>query len=361
MAHDPGLSLLEVQLFDNHLDLSLTFAQADLESVIHLDQNDDSLVSQAELDAAKADLADFLEAGINLESGQHSLKPNQLELVSAPSNTVKALLRFKTETDSQISLTVPLISLLARGHRQHLTVINSANQAIVQQILSKDSEAITLSTNVVSISQIFQQYFVEGVWHIWIGFDHILFLVTLLLPAALVYRNSQWQQISQLQSVMSDTLKIVTMFTLAHSITLSMAALNIVQISSSVIEPVIAFSVLVTSLNNLKPLFHQTRWLLAFVFGLIHGFGFAAVLAELGLNNQALLSSLIGFNLGVEAGQLAIVCLFIPVAYLARHTRVYRQVVFKGGSVLAALIAFVWMLERIAGFELFDISRQYLG
>ncbi len=361
MAHDPGLSLLEVQLFDNHLDLSLTFAQADLESVIHLDTNADSLVSQAELDAAKADLADFLEAGINLESGQHSLKPNQLEFVSAPSNTVKALLRFKTETDSQISLTVPLISLLARGHRQHLTVINSANQTIVQQILSKDSEAITLSTDVVSSSHIFQQYFVEGVWHIWIGFDHILFLVTLLLPAALVYRNSQWQQISQLQSVMSDTLKIVTMFTLAHSITLSMAALNIVQISSSVIEPVIAFSVLVTSLNNLKPLFHQTRWLLAFVFGLIHGFGFAAVLTELGLNNQALLSSLIGFNLGVEAGQLAIVCLFIPVAYLARHTRVYRQVVFKGGSVLAALIACVWMLERISGSELFDISRQYLG
>ncbi len=361
MAHDPGLSLLELRLFSNHMDATVTFAQADLESVIALDQNADTVISQVELDYVRQDLVEFLNKGITLLVNEQQINASQIEFVSAASNTIKASLRFNTESDQVMRLNIPLISRFARGHRQHLTVIDAANQPVVQQILSKDAAEVTINADIARTSNIFQQYLIQGVWHIWIGFDHILFLVTLLLPAVLIYRNTQWQHATQLLPVMTDTLKIVTMFTLAHSITLTFAVLKVIQISSTIIEPVIAFSVLITSLNNLKPIVHQTRWLLAFGFGLIHGFGFAAVLTELGLNNQALFSSLLGFNLGVEAGQLAIVCSFLPVAYFFRQSSMYQQLVFKGGSIAAAAIACVWMLERIAGIELVNLTSQYPG
>ena len=106
------------------------------------------------------------------------------------------------------------------------------------------------------------------------------------------------------------------------------------------------------ALNNLKPLVLDRRWAVAFGFGLVHGFGFASVLADLGLPRDALLVSLVGFNLGVEAGQLAVVCLFLPAAFLARRHWVYRRLVFAGGSAAIALVAAAWMVERVFDLKL---------
>jgi HupE / UreJ protein len=110
--------------------------------------------------------------------------------------------------------------------------------------------------------------------------------------------------------------------------------------------------VVLAALNNLWPVVQRGRWLVAFGFGLVHGFGFAAVLADLGLPRESLLVALVGFNLGVEAGQLALVALFLPLAYAARRTRVYRRVVLVGGSALIALVAALWMLERVFDLQL---------
>jgi hypothetical protein len=138
----------------------------------------------------------------------------------------------------------------------------------------------------------------------------------------------------------------------AHSITLSLAALGLVSLPSRLVESAIAFSVVLAALNNLKPVVNQRRWLIAFVFGLIHGFGFASVLAELGLPADTLVLSLVGFNVGVEAGQLAIVAVFLPVAFWLRNTGLYRQGVFVGGSLLTLLIALVWLAERALDLKL---------
>jgi hypothetical protein len=107
------------------------------------------------------------------------------------------------------------------------------------------------------------------------------------------------------------------------------------------------------ALNNLWPVVEKRRWLVAFIFGLIHGFGFASVLAELGLPRDALVLSLLGFNIGVELGQLAIVTVFLPVAYVLRDTPFYRKVVFIGGSIVTLLLALMWFIERAFDLKFF--------
>ena len=189
----------------------------------------------------------------------------------------------------------------------------------------------------------------EGVWHIWIGFDHILFLMALLLPAVLKRENNRWVGVESLRPAMLNVLKIVTAFTVAHSITLSLAALELVSLPTRLVESVIAASVAVAAANNLWSLTRGKNWMMAGGFGLIHGFGFASVLGDLGLARANLAAVLVGFNLGVELGQLVIVALFLPLAFALRGTAFYRTGVFKIGSILILLIALLWMVERIVG------------
>ena len=145
---------------------------------------------------------------------------------------------------------------------------------------------------------------------------------------------------------------MVTAFTVAHSITLSLAALGVLSLPSRLVASTIAASVVLAALNNLRPLVLGRRWLVAFCFGLIHGFGFASVLADLGLPQDALLLALVGFNLGVEVGQLCIVIAFLPLAFLARGSLLYRRGVMIGGSALITLIAAVWFIERAFDLKL---------
>jgi hypothetical protein len=119
-----------------------------------------------------------------------------------------------------------------------------------------------------------------------------------------------------------------------------------------VVESAIAASVVLAALNNIWPVFERRRAVVAFVFGLIHGFGFASVLLDLGLPKTALLLSLVGFNVGVELGQLAIVAVFLPLAFAARSTVAYRKVILLGGSALITVIALVWLVERLADIKL---------
>lgn len=220
----------------------------------------------------------------------------------------------------------------------------SAAQALV---FSTESAEQTLALQPAGAWETLKQYVIEGVWHIWIGYDHILFLLSLLLPAVLLRRAGQWEPAPTLKGSFIEVLKVVTAFTLAHSITLSLAALGVVSLPSRLVESVIAASVVLAALNNLWGTVEGKRWLMAFVFGLIHGFGFASVLADLGLPQNALVLALVGFNVGVELGQLAIVAVFLPVAFLLRHTWFYRVGVLMGGSIAVAILASWWLAQRL--------------
>jgi HupE / UreJ protein len=200
-----------------------------------------------------------------------------------------------------------------------------------------------------SIAQQFADYLQEGVIHIWTGFDHILFLLSLLLPAVLLRPASSpkvWAAAPDFRTALWGVFKVVTAFTVAHSVTLSLAALGVISLPSRLVESAIAASVVLAALNNIWPLVQEGRWLIAFGFGLIHGFGFANVLTDLGLPKVSLLVALVAFNLGVEAGQLAIVSVFLPLAYVLRGTYFYRRAVLLGGSLAVAAIATLWLVER---------------
>ncbi len=156
----------------------------------------------------------------------------------------------------------------------------------------------------------------------------------------------QWHAATGFQPVFWETFRLVSSFTVAHSITLTLAASGIISLPSRLVESVIAASVVLAALNNLYPIVRARLWLMTFAFGLIHGLGFASVLMDLGLHSRSLLTALVGFNLGVEIGQLAIVIGLLPPAFWARYTRVYQRGVLQGGSLLVAGVATVWLLER---------------
>jgi hypothetical protein len=219
-------------------------------------------------------------------------------------------------------------------------------------VLSPERAEQRFSAGEVSRLAQFGQFLVEGIWHIWIGFDHILFLLSLLLPAVLVHEAGRWRGVATFRQALVEVLSVVTAFTVAHSITLSLAALGLISLPSRLVESAIAVSVVLAAANNLKPLVEHRRWMVAFGFGLIHGFGFASVLAELGLPQETLVMSLLGFNLGVETGQLAIVAVFLPVAYALRATGFYRRGVFVGGSLITLVIALIWLVERAFDLKL---------
>jgi hypothetical protein len=188
--------------------------------------------------------------------------------------------------------------------------------------------------------------------HIWIGYDHMLFLISLLLPAVLARREHAWQPVASLRSALLGVLAVVTAFTVSHSITLTLAALDMIGLPSRLVESGIALSVLLASLNNIWPIVTRRGWVLAFCFGLVHGFGFASVLGDLGLPRDALALALAGFNIGVEIGQLAVVLAVVPLIYILRNARFYRSGILVGGSSAIALIAGVWFVGRALGLGL---------
>lgn len=186
----------------------------------------------------------------------------------------------------------------------------------------------------------------EGVRHIGLGLDHLLFLLALLLPAVDRSRFGEGAGAGEFRKVLMRVLKVVTAFTLAHSITLVLAALRILRLPAAPVELAIAASVAVAALNNLVPFFRDRSGWMAFAFGLIHGFGFAGVLAELDLPTTQFVRGLLGFNLGVELGQFALVALFLPIAFGLRGSWIYRRVGLQGGSGGILAVALFWMGER---------------
>ncbi len=206
---------------------------------------------------------------------------------------------------------------------------------------------------------VFAGFVKEGMHHILIGTDHVLFLLALLLPAVLVRHKpgkaggpASWQPAPALGPVLRDVLRVVTAFTVAHSVTLGLAVFGVVSPPARWIESIIAASVVLAALNNLAPVVGRDRWKLGLVFGLIHGFGFANALQESGLRDGGLAAPLFGFNLGVELGQLAIVAVFLLLAWPLHGRAVYRGLVLRAGSAGVALVATLWLLERALDLDL---------
>ncbi|NOJ77872.1 HupE/UreJ family protein [Myxococcus xanthus] len=191
---------------------------------------------------------------------------------------------------------------------------------------------------------------VEGALHVVTRADHLLFLFALLLPSVLRRdADGRWVAVSGFGAALWDVVKVVSAFTVAHALTLVAATLGWASLPPRFVSVAIALGILVAALDNVRPLGWGTRWTVAFVLGLLHGFGFASVLAGMGLSAGSLALALLGFNLGVELGQVAFVAALLPLAFALREAPLYRRAVVVGGSVAIALLACLWLAERALG------------
>ncbi len=193
----------------------------------------------------------------------------------------------------------------------------------------------------------FERFVGEGIWHVVIGYDHIAFVLLLLLPSVLRPVDGKWQGQTRFTQVARDIVTIVTAFTVAHSTTLALAVTGTVHLPTQPIEVAIAASIAVAGGINLLPRLSRLRLPLALGFGLVHGFGFANALGEIDATGIALLPLLAGFNIGVEIAQLGIVALVLPLIYMARGTRWYAGGVMPLGSCALGAAGVVWLLQRL--------------
>ncbi len=198
-------------------------------------------------------------------------------------------------------------------------------------------------------------FLVEGIRHILGGYDHVLFLLCLLLPSVMRRTGQGWQPVSRLGDALWPVLGIVTSFTVAHSITLGLAACGLVTLPPRLIEPAIAVTIVLAALDNLWPVLPGRRAWITFVFGLVHGFGFAGVLGELNLSRGAFAWALLQFNVGLELGQMLVVASTVGLLYFVRQRGRYPRWVIGGGSVAALLIGVLWFAERTANVSLLPI------
>jgi hypothetical protein len=350
-AHKPSDSYLTLRVAGSAVDGQWDIALRDLDHALGLDGDQDGRITWGEVRAKREAIAAYALARLRLASGSAPCPLRFKELlIDDHSDGAYAVLRFTAacrSTPQALGVDYRLFFDLDPQHRGllHLESRGASRAAIFG--IEQPGQSFALGE--ASHWQQFFDYVLEGVRHIGTGFDHLLFLLSLLLPAVLirpVWHRQGWQPVAGFGTAFLEVVRVVSAFTAAHSLTLALAALHIVSLPARWVESAIALSVVLAALNNLWPLVYERRWVIAFLFGLIHGFGFASVLVDLGLPPGSLLLALLGFNLGVELGQLAIVGLFFPGAFLLRATRLYQRVFVATGSFAIVLIAALWLVQR---------------
>jgi hypothetical protein len=361
-AHSSSNSYLVLSMPSGQLTLRADIHLRDLDLVFDLDNNRDGQVTWGETRSRSAELSAWLSQGIGLSASGQSCSLGDVDLQAsehADGMYLSALWMpicpgIQAPVDqSTLTLRYDLLFAQDNLHRGLLKVDFPDYQS--SSLLSPERPQAQVSAADSRPLKVLGRYLIEGVWHIWIGIDHIVFLLSLLLLAPLQpsrRRVVDWQASPRFRPVVLDVLAVVTAFTVAHSITLALTITGWLSPPADVVEPAIALSVVLAALNNLLGFSALKRWRLAFVFGLVHGFGFASVLLDLGLPARALFAALGGFNLGVELGQLAIVSLFLPLAWMVRHTLFYRWVLVAGGSATIVVLGLFWTVQRLGWLDL---------
>jgi hypothetical protein len=354
MAHKASDSYLKIRGGEPELRFEWHISIKDLELLIGVDSNRDGDVTWGELKGKQNEIAAQTLSRLKLSADGQLCDIQLIEMLfTEHSDGGYAVLELGTGATGSAERIEVEYGFLFDVDPTHRGLVLYENESVsATYVLSPEKSTVEFSASDASLWATFIDYTREGVWHIWIGLDHILFLISLLLPAVLFRQKRNWEPVRSFMPAFQTVLKIVTVFTIAHSITLWLAVMEYVTLPSQWVESTIAFSIIVSALNNLIPILKFRGWVIAFLFGLIHGFGFANVLLDLGLSSVALGISLFGFNVGVELGQLAIVVVFFPISFLIRKSKFYEYVILKFGSILIAGIAIIWLIERVGNFEI---------
>ncbi|UUZ90399.1 HupE/UreJ family protein [Paenibacillus sp. P25] len=303
-------------------------------SLLRFDTDGDKKISEPELEKQRGAISQYLESHLHLTQDMQPMAFELKEMSLTEKETIPGVSftmhftavhpvdSFTLEYNLLFDDTDPLhvnFVLFLEGEDVDQTVMDTAHRSYHYVSLHPATLASTLWT-----------YFKLGVEHILTGYDHLLFLFSPLLVAARV----------------RDILKIVTAFTVAHSITLLLAATGYIHLPSVWIETGIAVTICYVAIENMFARKNELRWSLTFVFGLIHGMGFAGALEEIGLPQSYFVSSPLTFNLGVEAGQLLVVGAVMPILLQLRKLKAYRKLMLAGSAVILILAA-KWALERM--------------
>ncbi len=347
-AHKPSDSYLTLSIAGSEVAGQWDIALRDLDFAFGLDADGDGAITWGEVKAKREAIIAYAMARLTIAADGAACPASVADiLIDNHSDGAYAILRLRAlcpRPPNPLQVAYRLFFDIDPQHKGLLRL--EAGGQTSTAVFSPANASQEFAVERRDLWPQFLAYFEAGVEHIWTGYDHILFLLSLLLPAVMMLDAGRWAARQGLRAAFIDVLKIVTAFTLAHSITLAIATLRLVELPSRLTESAIAFTVVLAALNNIFPLVPARRWMAGFGFGLIHGFGFASALIDLGLPSGALALALAGFNIGVEAGQAAIVAIFLPLAYLSRRTDFYRTVVLRGGSGIIVFIAALWFLER---------------
>ena len=358
-ASDSYLTLTRSGSDAANVGLRWDIALRDLDNAITLDANGDGDINWGEVRSKQAQIAAYALSRLAVLSKGAACPLHGVgaPMIDTHSDGSYVVLRFDgvcPRPGTSLTLDYRLLFDIDPQHRGLLQFDDGG--AVRSVIFSVGSPRQTIGGGSTGAFEQLRQYIDDGVWHIWFGFDHILFLLSLLLPAVLLRRDQRWRPAASFRATFIDVAKVVTAFTLAHSITLSLATFGLISPNARWVDAGIALSVVLAAANNVFPVVNHGRWIAAFGFGLIHGFGFASALKGLGLPTGSLVLSLFGFNVGVELGQIAVVVLFLPIAFALRETWAYRRVIFTGGSAAIATVAGAWFIERA-----FNVSLQAIA
>jgi hydrogenase/urease accessory protein HupE len=336
LAHDPGLSVVTAHLAEGTLAVHLAMARSDLERLVPMDADRDGNITEAEFQAALPNLKRKAQESFAVNCAGRPVGIGKISITRDNRDGINADLIFPGATEGQLTIGCALLDELPRGHRQFLSLRDGKDNVLREQMLDASNNSfviqITASPPVVTGPHSFRDFVSLGVEHIATGYDHLLFLLGLLLVGGSG----------------RSALKIITSFTVAHSITLALATLDVLNISPKIIEPLIAASIVYVGLENILRRGVENRWMLTFGFGLIHGCGFATALRDLGIgaNGMSITVPLLSFNLGVEIGQLAIAAVMLSLIW---KCRAFPLFVCRGvpiGSASIAILGGYWLIER---------------
>jgi hydrogenase/urease accessory protein HupE len=336
-AHDPGLSSLTIQQRANGLEATLTLAVRDAAQLADLDET----LTRVEFERGRSQLETAAASQVVIAADGKVAKDKSVRSHLDQNNNVEVRLDYDVTGFSSLEIRSKIIASLPLGHRQYLQVQNSAGETVFESLLSATADRATVrmpdtdtSNSALEAVHSFANFLSLGVKHILTGYDHLLFLLGLLIVA---------------RSFVS-ALSIITSFTIAHSITLAVATLHVIQIPSRIVEPLIAASIVFVGIENLlRGDVLNARRMVTFGFGLIHGFGFASALSEAGIGSGTggIVLPLFSFNLGVEAGQIMVAAAALPIIWKLRENPMFIARWAPACSAVIVLLGSFWLVERV--------------
>lgn len=324
----------------------IDLALRDLALVVALDTNNDHQVTGTEVTRARKDITDYFESGVTLfsASGDCELQNDDWGITHHSDGPYAAAL-YKVKCANGESVTGVKYTMLADVDSLHRGLLQRLTPDSEQlAVLGPDSPEAEWTSQSLSLIDSFIGFLKQGVTHLLFGYDHVLFVLVLMLPATI--RRTSAPGRNMLAGRLWKLTGIASAFTVAHSLTLALAVLDIVRPPSAYIEILIAVTIAITALNLIWPLLGHKTWRLAFGFGLIHGFGFATVLADLTSGASQTAVALAGFNVGVEIGQLGLLVVLFPLFYSMGEYRFYRRYAIPAIAAVVTLLSLAWAVQR---------------